>query len=308
MGNKAQCCETNSEADFYQRLFDQRISEHLQTSQDSVEFSVINSQLSASAAFHRLRIKPTPLPFPNVPPLFLVARQLSPFAFDAQTTDRRFIVHSPVGKIFLQCHPQVADSGCGDALVSSVDGDWFFEGEIDHWQLSKGLLAFVDQFFIGSISRNSLDEFEPFGNCLWGDAKGSRYKGWMLKGKRHGKGELEHCEGWRYTGDFFEGELTGQGRLHKANGDIYIGALVAGQPHGNGHMSYKSTGESYKGFWQQGKREGLGTFSSASGTYTGEWSNDRMHGRGILQETAGGRYETVWVEGVCVVCFNQVQE
>ena len=44
---------------------------------------------------------------------------------------------------------------------------------------------------------------------LHGDMK---YKGSFKRGKMHGYGKFEWCDGTTYTGHFVEGELNGQGR------------------------------------------------------------------------------------------------
>src|SRR5205823_1778560 len=85
-----------------------------------------------------------------------------------------------------------------------------------------------------------------------------------------------------------------------SNGDVYNGCLVNGLRQGNGHLNSNTNGHSYKGFWQNDKREGYGTLITKEYSYTGEWSNNKKSGRGIVQYPNGEKHETVWVDDVCL--------
>ena len=312
MGNKNQCCDRSPDPNMYQEMFDKRISEFTNVSQDSMEYSMVNSMLSASSANYKVRLKPTPLPFPAVPRMFHQGRKYSTFSVDPSETDRRFVVlrgvdHGHGDRLMLQCSASVANQGTGKALVSPTSGDWLFEGLIDHWHLGRGLMATHHNFVIGKFDRNALDEFEATGECVWGDLEGGIYRGWMAKGLKHGRGLLVSGAGWSYEGEFFEDRISGQGRLVYTNEDIYTGSLLDGHRHGTGHMVYTNSGETYKGFWQKDLKEGYGTFSSASFSYSGEWSKDKMHGKGIVVYPDHSKHETVWVNGVCVSAIYIVQ-
>jgi hypothetical protein len=54
-------------------------------------------------------------------------------------------------------------------------------------------------------------------------------------------------------------------------------------------------GNSYDGYWVNGKRHGKGKFTFEDGAiYTGEWENDERHGKGIYIYKNGDIYEGEW--------------
>ena len=58
--------------------------------------------------------------------------------------------------------------------------------------------------------------------------QGKKYKGYWVKGKMHGKGQLKLSEGDTYIGDFKNGFPNGRGIRKLDNGDFYEGDYVNG--------------------------------------------------------------------------------
>lgn len=79
----------------------------------------------------------------------------------------------------------------------------------------------------------------------------------------------------RYAGDCKNGLANGQGIAEGK--DKYVGKFKNGYPNGQGIYNW-STGEVYKGSWNEGKKHGNGKFTFKSNgidsTTTGIWKND----------------------------------
>jgi hypothetical protein len=96
-------------------------------------------------------------------------------------------------------------------------------------------------------------------------------------------------------------------RIDYDNGCYYIGEVNdENQADGNGTLFACNREVLYKGEWQDGKKQGYGTFYYTycikkegglvvhyySGTrYEGEWRNDKRNGQGTHYFSDGGRYE-----------------
>jgi len=138
-------------------------------------------------------------------------------------------------------------------------------------------------------------------------AKGDRYVGDFVNGKRHGKGIYYHAnnaakyvgeyyngvrhgfgiedirlpEGTQhYEGEWYRDKRHGKGKMICADGVIYEGEYKEGERHGHGVIIYPD-GEKYEGEWVAGKRNGQGTYFYASGAkYEGSWVDGERHGKG----------------------------
>lgn len=60
------------------------------------------------------------------------------------------------------------------------------------------------------------------------------FTGGLLKGERHGHGELAFPDGRKYIGEFRNGQAHGHGTFTAANGDKYVGAFGSNMRHGKG--------------------------------------------------------------------------
>lgn len=110
--------------------------------------------------------------------------------------------------------------------------------------------------FNGQVFKNKPD---GFGEKKWPRASGKSYKGYWIKGKMHGKGELVISEGEIYIGEFRAGFPNGKGIRKWINGDLYEGIYVNGFQQGKGMFISTEQGWKYEGDWVQGKMLGIGS-------------------------------------------------
>lgn len=90
---------------------------------------------------------------------------------------------------------------------------------------------------------------------------------------------------WRWPGP--EGERVSR----------YNGSLREGRMEGLGVLT-EASGDRYEGEWRDGMRHGRGAFISASGgRYEGGFRFGLWHGRGIAEWANGDRYEGEWRDG-----------
>ena len=63
----------------------------------------------------------------------------------------------------------------------------------------------------------------------------------------------------------------------------------------SGTLNYDENGESYKGEWYNGNKEGYGEYTFSSGdSYKGNWKNSKKHGIGIYTTSKGDRTVGRW--------------
>jgi hypothetical protein len=83
--------------------------------------------------------------------------------------------------------------------------------------------------------------------------------------------------------------------FHEGKEFEYVGETnIADEPHGNGVWRF-STGSSYEGEWENGKRHGYGICKfTTGGYYKGEFKDDLRHGSGYHQSSSGWSYKGSW--------------
>ena len=78
----------------------------------------------------------------------------------------------------------------------------------------------------------------------------------------------------------------------------WSGACVDGVGHGPGVIQWYTDdrpNERYEGVLRDGKMDGRGFYSYASGNrYEGEWLDDKRHGHGVFVFTNGARFDGEW--------------
>jgi len=80
-------------------------------------------------------------------------------------------------------------------------------------------------------------------------------------------------------------------------GDKYTGTWQEGMRNGTGTYTY-SSGAKYVGEFLSNKFHGKGTFYYANGDkYEGEWDNDLKHGQGVYVWSDGEKYDGQWTDG-----------
>ncbi len=120
------------------------------------------------------------------------------------------------------------------------------------------------------------------GTFIWAD--GGSYTGQWKNGKEHGKGVQRLADGDTYRGDFRNGERDGDGvYIDRAPGTGVVarikGQFRKGVQHGFIEILYgpasNSPGQTFIGFYQDGKTHGTGTATAPDGSFfTGEYRDD----------------------------------
>src|SRR5262249_4127054 len=120
---------------------------------------------------------------------------------------------------------------------------------------------------------------------------GSVYKGALLDGIPHGKGQCSgpqwFADGRRYVGEFKMGVPEGEGELFWPNQDHYKGTYSHANDgrHGRVKMTY-TTGGGDDGDWDRDQTHGQGEleFGDEENTiYKGAWDHGAMHGHGEIR-------------------------
>jgi hypothetical protein len=86
---------------------------------------------------------------------------------------------------------------------------------------------------------------------------GSRYKGQLSEGKRHGVGIYYYGNGDIYGGDWRNDVFDGSGFYIFNSGERYQGQLRGGKKHGKGKYYYLN-GKIYNGNWAFDNKNGEG--------------------------------------------------
>ena len=159
-----------------------------------------------------------------------------------------------------------------------------------------------------------------------------KYKGFFFKDKFHGYGILQGEGGYLYYGEFRNGIKCGYGYEESDEG-IYTGLFNNNVYQGYGEFESKNKKFKYRGCYDRGNKEGLGSLdyedgskyvgnfkqNQMSGTgffvwhqghkYYGSWKADKMHGRGKYVWTTGdiyiGPYENDKKHGEGVYIYSQ---
>lgn len=203
-----------------------------------------------------------------------------------------------------------------------------YEGEFTQNQVTgKGLYTWTDgSSFEGGVLNGMR---HGFGTYTAPDGKCSYQGEWNL-GKKHGKGRMTYdAEGLSfYEGDWVWNVRHGWGTRQYASGNAYQGLWFKNVPHGEGTMRWLDKDQMYSGQWengiqhgmgqhiwflhrvagsqyplrnmydgefQQGLRQGCGTFYYANGArYEGEWKANKKHGKGKFVFKNGRVYEGIF--------------
>ena len=102
------------------------------------------------------------------------------------------------------------------------------------------------------------------------------------------------------TGILFQWE-TSSGKIWKTFGEEaaqlkYEGEINNGEPEGLGVSSFHGT--TFIGKWKEGKKHGLGTYTSSFGLrYTGEFKQGKRDGKGTLTNPDGEKYVGEFKDG-----------
>ena len=147
----------------------------------------------------------------------------------------------------------------------------------------------------------------------WKDGEGSivypngdRYVGFFQNNQRHGYGVLHYANQDKYDGEWQNGLKHGNGKMTwnaitdfgHYKGWRYTGMYANDVFEGHGELRYDTEGGNYSGYWEGGKRQGLGREQINGDVYEGEFVDDLRHGDGVLTHN-GNTYKGKFVRGEC---------
>jgi len=120
---------------------------------------------------------------------------------------------------------------------------------------------------------------------------GSRYRGEMSSGLRHGSGTLIMSDGATYEAQWADDKREGWGKEVHSDGTSFEGFYSNGQRHGRGSMTWFDSSK-YEGDFENGRASGEGKLQRADGShYAGQFYHDCMHGEGIMKWPDGVQYQ-----------------
>jgi len=120
---------------------------------------------------------------------------------------------------------------------------------------------------------------------------GSRYRGEMSSGLRHGSGTLIMSDGATYVAEWANDKREGWGKEVHKDGTSFEGFYTNGQRHGKGSMTWFDSSK-YEGDFENGRASGEGKLQRADGShYEGQFYNDCMQGEGLMKWPDGVKYQ-----------------
>lgn len=111
--------------------------------------------------------------------------------------------------------------------------------------------------------------------------------------EREGRGVCIFKDDTMYEGFWKEDSMTGPGRLIKSSGEVYKGNFENGKFHGEGTLVQEvgDTRYAYEGNWKEGIMDGHGHEQFQDGSsYLGYYKNGKFSGKGILNQKDGSIY------------------
>ena len=178
-------------------------------------------------------------------------------------------------------------------LITLISALFFLVIGVSHvWALPK---------CVGSWSVTNWDNC--FGTYTW--ASGSKYIGEYKDGKRHGQGAHTQANGNKYVGEYKDGKRHGQGTYNWKDGRIWVGEWENGELSGYA-ITYDASGSiNQEGIFKDGKflrslpkcvgsysvttwTNCFGTYIYTNGDYVGAWKNGKRNGQGTYTYASGG--------------------
>jgi hypothetical protein len=128
---------------------------------------------------------------------------------------------------------------------------------------------------------------------------GDKYVGEWKNDEFRGQGTYTTVSGRKYVGIWDYGTGYGLSSLSAANGDKYVGEIKDNKRNGQGTY-YFTNGNKYEGEWKDDEQNGIGTLYFLTNNnfkgdkYVGEFKNGKFDGKGIYTKASGIRYEGFW--------------
>jgi hypothetical protein len=145
-----------------------------------------------------------------------------------------------------------------------------------------------------------------------------RYVGEFKAGKMDGKGQILGCNGDIYCGEFHDGLIHGHGVMFYCDGSKYEGSFANGQTNGKGTFTCGTTGSIHVGEWKDAQKHGEGhhqcvcdfrTNSSvvfAGDNFKGSYNNGKRNGIGTTTFFNGDVSTSIWKSG-CSIEYDNFQ-
>lgn len=140
-----------------------------------------------------------------------------------------------------------------------------------------GVLVKPTKIYIGEFL-----EGQPNGYLSYYVNNKLSYRGEWQNGKRWGRGADYDENGKIVSGIWKDNKIFETDTTFTFEEGIYKGLLRNSLPQGYGTMNYFSK-EEYNGYWEKGKWQGEGSFTSATDTIIGEFSQGKLNGYGIYK-------------------------
>ena len=110
------------------------------------------------------------------------------------------------------------------------------------------------------------------------------------------KAEVMFGDGAIYRGNMVNGRIHGKGEYQSALGDVTLGFFHNGTLHGPDGYRKNASGEEFWGNWDMGELDGYGKYKNERGdSYEGYFDHDLRMGRGVATYAKLGRYRGYFV-------------
>ncbi|KAA6377081.1 MAG: putative Radial spoke head 10, partial [Streblomastix strix] len=191
----------------------------------------------------------------------------------------------------------------GQGALTWSDGSKFVGEFANNQVIGKGTYTWPD----GSKYEGDIKNGQRHGFGTFTSTTGMKYKGDWREGKREGWGVLFYNkeETMFYDGEFHDNVRSGWGRMIYQSHNVYEGRWLNNKRHGLGRMCWNSRGEVFTGNWKDDKQDGIGehTYHLSnlgqypfyySNRYVGFFNQGKRDGPGSFFYADGGRYEGNW--------------
>jgi hypothetical protein len=179
--------------------------------------------------------------------------------------------------------------------LKQIDQDTIYYGQKNSKGERHGYGIMLKKTGVKHIGYWKNNSFEPFGRVI--DEKGDIYEGNYKNGELNGKGRII-TENAVYNGDVVSNKKEGNG-IYTKEKEEYDGSFKNNKKEGLGKITFLKTGDTYEGYFKEGKMNGQGTFKWKNGDkYVGDVVNGVFHGKGIYYWKEGTVYDGDYNEGV----------
>eukprot|EP00948_MAST-09A_sp_MAST-9A-sp1_P001227 g1227.t1 len=175
--------------------------------------------------------------------------------------------------------------------IVSSKGDGKTQGALDNMsERRRPLSASSKAKLEGRLRTLAVKSYKPMirnGIGVRVFANGSIYRGELVDGEMHGKGEMKYENGDIYTGHWKHNVREGHGIIHFGDGKRFEGIFRNNRRQGHGVLSHPN-GEHFQGSFENGEIRGIGVLRSANGdVYEGEFEKNLYHGKGTFKKANG---------------------